>query len=327
MKPLIRIVAGGEDVTAPVSARLVDLRITDEAGIEADTLTLTLDDRDGQLIVPPHQSRVQVWLGILGGPRPVPLTPMGSWQVDETELSGPTRLMRISATPADMSGPIRSPRTRAWEATTLGDIARSIAGAAGLTPVIAEDLASVVVPYVAQTAESDLHLLTRLVRRVAGIVKPADGRLVLARRGAAIAADGTELGAVALTAADTESWTWRAADRGTYASAEASWTELGAAAVNKVLVGEGDPRRVLRHVYATEDEAARGAQAALEEGKRGAQTLTLRLAGFRPDAFAGARVTFADLRPETAGAWTVVSAVHELSRTLTTELSLERPAE
>jgi len=329
VKPLFRVTADGEDVTARVADRLLELRILDAAGIEADTLSLTLDDRDARLAAPPHQSVIRVWLGMqgpLGTPMAsVPLTPMGAFRTDDTELTGPTRQMRISATAADMSGGIRSPRTRAWEGASLGDILRTIAGAHSLTPAADAALAAHAPGFVAQTAESDLNLLTRLARRVGGTVKPADGRLVLARRGAGTAADGTPLPPVMLAPSDASKWSWHAADRGRYASAEASWTDLGTGAVNKVIVGEGDPRRVLRHVHATENEAARAAQAALADAARGAQTARINLIRFVPSAFAGARIRFAEVRPEWAGDWSVHRAHHILTDRLVTELDLERP--
>lgn len=324
MTPLVQIIADGENVTARVTERLVALHLSDEAGYEADTLQLTLDDRDGLLIVPPHQSVVTVSLG-MAGLRPVPLTPMGSFRVDETELSGPNREMRIDATAADMSGDIRSPRTRAWEDITLSDLVATIAEEAGLTPVVAPDLASIVIAYLAQSAESNLHLLTRWAKRNGAVLKPADGRLVLARRGGAQTAGGQAMSPIALATTDMTSWSWRSADRGTYKSGEASWSDLGSGAQNKVVVGEGTPRRVLRHVYASEDEARRAAQSALEDAERGAETGSLSMAGFWPTVFAGARLSLSDIRPELGGDWVATRVAHSLTDALITEIEIERP--
>lgn len=322
MKPVFQIVADGENVTARVAERLLELRISDESGFEADTLELTLDDRDGRLQVPPHQSLIKVSLGLAGSVS-VPLTPMGSFRVDETELSGPVRRMRISATATDMSGDIRSPRTRAWEGVSIKDMVDKIAGEAGLKPVVAPDLARIVLPYLAQTGESNLHLLTRWASRNGVVLKPADGRLVLVKRGAGEAADGTELEAIALSTGDMSGWSWRSADRGKYASVEASWTDLGSGALIKVVVGKGTPRRVLRHVHSSEDEARRAAQAALEGAARGAQSGRLSMAGFWPQVFAGARIAVADIRSELAGPWIVTRVSHALSDALITEIEIE----
>lgn len=326
MRPLLRITAEGEDVTARVADRLIDLRISDAAGLKADTMSMTLDDRDGQLMVPPHQSLVKVALGMAGIP-PIPLTPMGSYRVDEVELTGPERRMRIAGTAADMGGAIRAPKTRAWENVTMKDMVARIAADAGLQPVVDPDLAAILFAFEAQTAESDLNLLTRLARRNGAVAKPADGRLVVARRGATANAAGEPLTPLIVLPGMVQNWRWRAAGRGRYASAEASWTELGTAQVNKVVVGEGDPRQVLRHVHSDEASARRAAQAALDDAARGAETATLKFAGFRPDAFAGARLTFREARPELGGAWVVATATHTLNTNLTTEVTLERPAQ
>lgn len=325
MTPLVQIVADGENVTARVQDRLLDLRLVDEAGVKADTLSMLIDDRDGALAVPPSQSVVTVSLGI-AGPRPVPLTRMGTYLIDAVELTGPVRRMRLSGTAAAMAGEIRAPRTRAWEDVTLGEMVQTIAAEANLVPAVAPELRDIAIDYVAQTAESDLHLLTRLARQNGAVVKPVDGHLSMTRRGSGTNATGAVLPVVPLLPADLQSWTWRSAERGRYASAEASWTDLATGTTHKVVVGDGKPRRVLRHPRHNEAEARRAAQAVLDGTAQGAETARVTCAGFRPDAFAGATVKVADIRPEWAGAWSVKTATHSLSNTLFTELELERPA-
>ncbi|MEV8467307.1 contractile injection system protein, VgrG/Pvc8 family [Fluviibacterium sp. DFM31] len=324
MTPLIRIEADGADVTDRLRDRLIDLRLHDAAGYKADTLTMTLDDRDGVLVVPPSQSTVTVSLGLLGA-RAVPLTRMGSFLIDEVQLTGPERRMILSGSAAAMGTDIRAPRTRAWEGVTLGAMVATIAEEAGLTPSVDPELAGLALPFVAQTAESNLHILTRVARQIGAVFKPADGHLLVARRGADTNAAGQPLPVLRLLPSELTSWSWRAAERDRYASAEASWTDLATGQVTRVVVGDGTPRRVLRHVYRSEDEARRSAQAALNGAGQGAETARLQCAGFRPDAFAGARLRFADTRPEWAGDWSVTAATHVLNATLTTDLELERP--
>ena len=45
MQPLFRIYAGSQEITAAIRDRLIELVVTDEAGIQSDELKLTLDDR------------------------------------------------------------------------------------------------------------------------------------------------------------------------------------------------------------------------------------------------------------------------------------------
>lgn len=320
MKPRVQIRADGGDVTADVADRLLDLVIEDKSGMEADDLSFTLDDRAPHLEMPQHGAELEVALGDdLSG-----LVTMGRWRVDETEASGPTRKIRVGATSADMASDLRAPRSRAWEGHTLGDIVASIAGAANLIPAVSTSLASTMVPYVAQTAESDLNLLTRLARRYGAIAKPAAGRLVLSRRGEETGTDGTTLPTVELLPADLSEWRLQIVDRGTYQSVEARWRALGEGIERTVLVGSGTPRRTLRHIHATEDEARRAAEAALRDAERGGGSGTLICAGFRPELFAGGRVQTPGLRVEMDATWLISRVEHRLDGALVTTADIER---
>ncbi|EFJ8196132.1 phage late control D family protein, partial [Escherichia coli] len=48
--------------------RLMSLSLTDNRGFEADQLTITLDDADGQLQLPPRGARLTVLIGWKGEP-------------------------------------------------------------------------------------------------------------------------------------------------------------------------------------------------------------------------------------------------------------------
>jgi len=84
-----------------------------------------------------------------------------------------------------MVGPFRSPKTRSWDATTLGKLVETIAGEHGYTPKVDPELGAIPIPHLDQTAESDMALLTRLAAKHDAVAKPVAGFLVLARQGAA----------------------------------------------------------------------------------------------------------------------------------------------
>ena len=48
---------------------------------------------------------------------------MGAYTVDELELSGPPQTLTIRARAADLRQSLKAPKTRAWDATTLGALA------------------------------------------------------------------------------------------------------------------------------------------------------------------------------------------------------------
>jgi len=89
MQPLFQIQADAVDISTAVGDRLIDLVVTDEAGIQSDELKLTLDDRrraDGAIAqLPRIGSVLDVSLTYAGQA----WVPMGKFIVDEIELRSP----------------------------------------------------------------------------------------------------------------------------------------------------------------------------------------------------------------------------------------------
>ena len=226
-----------------------------------------------------------------------------------------------------MAGPIRSPKTRAWEDKSLSDIAGQIAGEAGLTPAVHPSLRATRWPYVAQTSESDLHLLTRLAREIGAVAKPAGGMLSVTPRGAATNAAGTTMPKAALTPGDFDSYDWAIGEREQYACVEAEWQETATGQTRTVRAGSGEPKRKLRHCYGSEAEASRAATAQLAAAAQGAMILRAKCTAFEPGLFAGGTLALTGLRPELSGDWLITQVVHELaSGGLKTQLTAKKPA-
>ena len=51
-KPDYHLVVNGQDITPRLGARLIDLRLRESRGDEADQLDITLDDSDGRMAIP-----------------------------------------------------------------------------------------------------------------------------------------------------------------------------------------------------------------------------------------------------------------------------------
>ena len=319
MTPAFRIVADGADVTAVIQDRLLELTVQDLAGGEADTATLGIDDRANRVALPAHQAKLEISLGT----RQTGLVAMGAFLVDRTELSGPPSTLRIQASAADMSGAIRAPRTTAWEGQTLGDIARAIAARAGLKPVVAAELDAIAVPYLAQTSESDLHLLTRLGAQHHFTFAPKAGHLILAAKGGDTLPTGDAMPVTTLALTELTEWSVTLADRAAYKSVEAQWSDLAAGQTRKVTVGSGTPSFALRRVFPSAAEARQAATAKLQSAAQAVTQAKVTLGRFGGELFAGGRVQLAGLRPELAGPYTIKRAEHRLADTLTTSLDLD----
>ena len=183
MQPLFHIHADSVEITAAIRDRLIELVITDEAGIQSDELKLTLDDRhreDGSIAELP---RIGTVLTVSLGYAETRLVSLGRFIVDEVEIRSPPATLTASAKAADMVGPFRSPKTRSWDATTLGQLVETIASEHRYEAKIDPELGAIAIPHMDQTEESDMALLTRLAAKHDAVAKPVAGFLVLAKQG------------------------------------------------------------------------------------------------------------------------------------------------
>lgn len=341
MQPLFRLYADNHEITAAVRDRLIELVLTDEAGIQSDELKLTLDDRrreDGAIAELP---RVGTVLTVSLGYAETQLVSMGRFIVDEMEIRSPPATLTVSAKAADMVGPFRSPKTRSWDATTLGQLVEAIASEHHYQAKIDPELGAIQIPHLDQTAESDMALLTRLAAKYDAVAKPVAGFLVLAKRGAAKTISGLAMPAISLSAGDLAEWRYRHSARKPGGSgsttidrdpqkppttatggAKAYWWDFESGVRREVTVGE-PPFEELRYVHATEAEAKAAAATRKNAGERGQGELSFSLPG-DPRLAAEGRLSIS-LRPGIPTDWRITRVEHRLGRQgYTTQVECER---
>jgi phage protein D len=236
---------------------------------------------------------------------------MGLYTADEIEESGWPRTLTVQAKAADMRASLKVKRTRSWDETTLGAMVRAIAPAHGLTAKVGDDLASVAVPHVDQTEESDLHLLTRLAMEHDAVAKPGGGYLLFVPRGEAKSATGTSMPALAIKGEDVQRWSLSAAGRGKYLAVKAYWHDVAAAARKEVQAGSGEPAFTITRPFPTEAEALSAAKGKLDALERGTATLDLTVAGL-PKLAAECGLNVSGLSPSADGGWVVTKVKHTL---------------
>lgn len=308
MTPDFQIFADGVDVTGGLRDRLLRLTVTDEAGVDSDSVEIELDDRDNVLALPRTGAGLAVWMGY----RETGLALMGLFTVDEVTVEGPPWQLGITGRSADLREDFKSQKTRHFEDTTLGEVFGKIAGDHGLAPAIDPALASRKIAYAAQTEESDIHFMTRLARRFDALAKPANGRLVVVRHGDGRSGTGAALGAISLRPGDVTHVRLSLADRPRHGTVEADWYDDDEAERKTVTVERGDgPSMRLPHTYPSEEEAERAAEARGRELGRAEGSLTVELPG-RTDIAAEMPVLMSGFRDGIDGAWTTVRAEHNL---------------
>lgn len=325
MRPIWRLEADGADITAACADRLLNLTVTDEAGITSDTISISLDNRDLAIALPRKGATLRLWLGYEGGN----LVAMGRYVVDEIERSGPPHVLSIKGKAADMRAELKTRKTRGWQNIALGDLVRTIAAEHGLAPVVSADLAGIVLPSIAQTNESDPNLLTRLARDYDAVAKPVDGRLIFVPRGEARTASGRPMATIAVSAADLNDYRVVMADRGQYAVARARWHNAATGQLVDVDIGDGGdgPVYTLPRRYPDADQARAAARAKLDAVTRGAATFSGTVHPGRPELAAETMLQVSGLGAGVDGAWVVTSARHSLDKGsgYTTEVEAEVP--
>lgn len=308
--PAYRITVNGQDITSKVSPRLISISLTDNRGLEADQLDISLSDHDGQLAIPPKGAQVELWLGWSD----TGLVYKGSYLVDETEHSGAPDTLSIRARSVDLSSALSRKRERSWHDVTLGDIIHTIAEAYSLKPVIDRVLAALPLAHQDQSNESDANLLSRLAQDHDAIATIKAGHLLVTPVGTAKTASGLTLPHIHHTRASGDSHRFLQADRNTYTGVRAYYYQPNSAERLEAAIGTDDNIKTLRHVYADQASALQAVRSEWRRLQRGVATLSYTLALGRADLIPEMTFSLSGIKPEiSAVVWLCSRVVHNLS--------------
>lgn len=277
--PAFRLSVDGNDIAHMVSPRLMSLGLTDNRGVEADQLTITLSDHDGLLSIPPKGAVLRLWLGWSD----TGLVDKGTYTVDETEHSGAPDVLSIRARSADLRKGLKTKRERSWSNTTLGDVLGDIAIGNGLTATISGALDGLPILQLDQANESDANLISRLGEEFDAVASVKAGCLLCIPAGGGKTASGLDLPHITLTRAEGDQHRYLQADRDSYDGVRAYYYDVNSAKKQEAIAGGGDNLKDLRHTYSDQQSALRAARAEFRRLQRGSATLSYTLAMGRPD--------------------------------------------
>lgn len=323
LEAAFRITLDGRDLTSKIEPRLQALSISECREDEADTLDLTLDDHDGRMAIPNRGAVLEVSIGWAGAG----LVNKGTFTVNEVEHSGAPDSITIRARSASMTNGMGERQEKSWHGQNLGAIVRTIAGRHQLKPVVGEGLASIVVPHVDQTNESDMSFLARMAKRYDAVMTVKDANLLFLPIGTARTASGRALPSLTIKRADGDRHRYNITERETYAGVRASYHSNGDAEKKQVTVGGENNKNLKRlpEVYPTEAEARAAAGAELKRMQRNEATLSYSLAIGRAEISPELPISVSGFKPEIDGTpWLVKRVRHEIADGgFTTELELE----
>ena len=269
----------GNDIAQRISPRLISLELTDNPGLEADQLSITLSDHDGMLAIPAKGARLQLWLGWSD----TGLVDKGSYTVDEIEHSGAPDVLSIRARSADLRKGLKTKRERSWSNTTLGEVLGDIATGNGLTATVASGLGGMPIQQLDQANESDANLISRLGEAFDAVASIKAGCLLCLPAGGGKTVSGLELPHITLSRADGDQHRYLQADRDSYNGVRAYYYDINRAQKQEAIAGGDDNLKDLRHSYSDQQSALRAARAAFKRLQRGSATLSYTLARGRAD--------------------------------------------
>ena len=180
---------------------------------------------------------------------------------------------------------------------TLGAVLNQVATDNGLTAAINSTLQSISIDkIVAQIAESDMHLCSRLARTYGALFKVSTGMLVFVPRGAGTTASGQPADSCTITPQDCVDFQIHEKDRPERSKSNAVFYDRGQAARTPVASatgggGDGAPDYTHPHIFGTQTEAQNHANARKGASDRAAKTFNAQLGQGRTGAGAGGVAT------------------------------------
>ncbi|OEC32892.1 hypothetical protein SAMN05216600_12843 [Pseudomonas cuatrocienegasensis] len=314
---------------ALINSRLIDWERVDAAGIESDTLKLTvnIEGLDG---LPSVDGKI----GIRVGYAETGLVDKGEYVVTRTTPNlFPAQLLIVAtAAPfkvADETG-FKARRSASYGPTTLGALFRQLATRHGFSPRVAPELDAIKIDHVDQANETDMGFLTRLAKRFDAVTKPVNDLYVLARRGQVKSLSGQPLPPVTISVTTDNrpgerSFIAASIDndsRVRFKGARTVWWDGSAGTEVQVEVGAA-PFKKVRQRYQNEDEARAVAKGEHTKTQREAAKLRIDCPG-NPAFGAEGLVVLDDSWPShMRGTWSVDKVTESGSRQQSYRSTLE----
>ena len=108
MIPTFQIIANNTDITNKIRDRILSLILIDESGLESDSVSIVIDDRDNRINLPPKGAEIQISLGY----KQKGMIEKGLYTVDEIICSGSPDTVTIRCRAADMRASLKEKKTR-----------------------------------------------------------------------------------------------------------------------------------------------------------------------------------------------------------------------
>lgn len=322
MKPVFALQANGKDITAKIADRFVSLSYQDNAGVQNDRLTITLDDREPYIELLSLQTELTLFLGYapdtMAEREYTGLYNMGVFTVDELNpYRDPARQLQIVARANDTGGPLKSVKSRSWEQITVQEMVGIMAQEGGMKAVVHPDFALKRIDQLQQVNQSNQGVLTEWALKNNAVFKVVDNTMYIGPRGPTTSASGKKVSTITLLESELERWNILMQTRSSYGGVTAKYYDQKAGVEKAVHVpgsnNNSQAAYVVQEVAASEQEARQLAAAQAGQLSREGEGISFTVPGL-PTLRAELVVKIDGLRPGVRDTWLITTAVHNLSR-------------
>lgn len=328
-QPAFMLLYDQKDITRDITLYATCVSFTDKLSGEADEIDIELEDSAGKWRDSWYPGKGDT-LTLSLGYKDKPLTPCGSFSIDEIELSAPPDTVAIRGRAASVTKAMRTKSNRGFEDTTLAAIAGRIAKKHSLK--LEGQIAPLTLQRITQYGESDLAFLTRLAKSYGYIVKVSHNKLIFSHlkklRAAAVIKTITREQLTGYSLRDTLNQTYSKVKNKHQHSQKRQLISFNADGTTSTTTVSGMSSAAdtlnINESAATADEAQAKGEAALDQKNEYQYTGNLQLAG-DPSLRAGASITLQGFG-QASGTWLIQRARHEISRSsgFTTDLDIAR---
>ena len=249
----------------PSDIKIKSISIEDRLGILADSVNISIP-YNPKIEFPKINATLDVSLGIDS------LLQIGTFIVNEISLTGTPLILSIRGNGINkelVSESFSVVKNRTWQAgTKLGEILNQIAIEHDLALVTLSSIYDIVMPYIFQKAESDASLLYRITSDRDLIIKFGNNKMGVVKRDSETTASGQALEPLELEYNEIINFKCTERTSETFGTVIAKYQDNDRGGVFSVEEGDGDPRQILKDIYADETTARLAAISNLNASKR-----------------------------------------------------------
>ena len=291
---IYRLLVNGTDIGTIVQDLLIRMQITENRGIESDSIEIELSDHDGLVEIPPKGAEIEVWIGWSN----TGLVYKGKYLVKERGHQGTPDVLSLRAEAADLKSAFKKKKERSFDKKTIADIIQTIAKEHGLKPKVNETLGEILLPHIDQN-ESDANLITRIADEHAALATVKNGYLLFMPKGEGKTFKGNPLPELIITRSDGDSHRYSDTDGADDVSGvTVYYYDNTKAKRQKVTVGISDENtRELRNIQRDKQTAEHVAKAEYNRIKSRTATFSFTLAYGNPELIPEMPLSFMGFKP------------------------------